>query len=290
MGRFMSLLKKEWRQTLPMTALMVAAGLLVVVLRFSPGITEFFHVTVQQDGVNKIEFIADGFAPTYRLFLALLVPVLFLWLPGWAAWQGYHGFRQEWSSSQSHLLMSLPVTGWQLVAAKLAVAWSGILLYGGIAGAALIPLAKSVGLDGAADLSLSAAELARWGAAYTHMGITLLACALIVSMGIVLISQWSWIVGRAVGRWEWAASLAALVSGFWLMLRAGIWGGRLLGGRLPEFTLLKLPPSPAETAAGELEILLPAVAGNSGAVIGVAAAVILIYAASSLLMEHVVEV
>lgn len=203
-------------------------------------------------------------------------------LPVWALWRVVHGMRQDYATPHAHLLLSLPVPGWQLASAKLLVAWAELAVYGAAVGAGLLLLARAAGLPSPPP-TLSPDELRVVEQALLRTGVTLgLLAALLGAPAWLILTQSAWCVGRLFPRGQGLVSVLAFLSGGWLLLRAGTLAPAVLGW-LPRVDLLWFPE------VWDAEIRLAAVAVHPAPLVGVVGGALALFALGAWLLEHVVE-
>lgn len=208
MRPFWQLLRKEIRQSLPDMGFVAAA----VLLNYG------FLLTRDQAALQ-----------TNQLFLFLeLAPAAFI-LP-WLCWRSVAVWRRDWNSHHAYLLLSLPVSGWVIAAAKLLV----ITLE-----AALAFILMTAGFHASwvklADIHLTPSgygSLIAW-----ILGSTLMATILLLT--VLLLLQCAYVASRLVARLRWLVFAATVVTGWWGALRLGGLLSPLLGWlpRLPIVTM-----------------------------------------------------
>lgn len=148
------------------------------------------------------------------LVASLFMPFLFASLVAVGA--GFFQLSTEWRTNTIYLLLSLPMRGWKVLAAKLVALIA--LLVGTLAwmgGSFSLILLRSMwealfgeqGTDGFSATLLNMAGNSVW--------IYLLAVTL-----LVLLAQFAFLCGQLIARFRWVAVLAAFFAGLWLIFRA----------------------------------------------------------------------
>lgn len=229
-------------------------------------------------------FLASRIGRWHDGAVIALAQVPFWTLPPWALWRAFHGLRQDYATPHAHLLLSLPVPGWQLASAKLLVIWAEVVVYGVAAGAALLALLRQLGLPGLPP-GLHPTQLALVQGALFRSAAALVLLALLVGAPAWLaVAQAAWVVGRAS---PWAQGLVsgiAFFAGVWLLLRAGIAAPAVLGW-LPHLPLLPYVDF-AHLGGGQWAVEPRLLAIHPAPLVGAAAAALALFAGSARLLER----
>ena len=170
---YLTLVRKELRQTLPTTAafaLALAAWLAFVYSRIP-------HLRFPEMAVG-LAMIAAGY------------------LPFWLAWRAFAGLRDEWHGGQIHLLLALPVPRWYLTGAKALVTVVEVAGQGLLVAAGMILVARAAGMWEPVVSALrlvDTADLVRAGGLF-------LAMALLYAVTVVVLVQSAYLAGRVATR------------------------------------------------------------------------------------------
>lgn len=206
-------------------------------------------------------------------------------LPLWALWRMVHGLRQDYATPHAHLLLSLPVPGWQLASAKLFVVWMELTLYALVIGAACVFLARGASFD---ELSgLPPALMHATERALSRSGLSTVLIGFFSIPVLLTLVQLAWVVGRLFPRGRGLITILAFLSGGWLLLRAAALAPTVLGW-LPHVPLFILPDITVH-GQGVSSAVLVAVALHPAPFLGVGVAALACFAVTAWLLEHQLE-
>jgi len=169
--------------------------------------------------------------------IALYIAPLSGILPLWALWTSVQLYRQEWRENTSYLMLSLPVRAWKITSAKLAALLTGVLALCLLSGAGLWLLMVRTGL--LAELfgrNLFALVPLEWLVRVSLLAFGGMLAGLVV---LALFTQLAYVFSRLFTRFRGLVMLWTWALSFWLLIRVGDLGSRLLGF-LPDFRLRML--------------------------------------------------
>ena len=211
-----------------------------------------------------------------------------LWtLPPWALWRMFHGLRNDLDTPHAYLLLSLPVPGWQLASAKVLVVWAELAMYAAAAAVGLASVFKAAGVPGLPP-GLSAGQVQLFEQTLVYAMVLLL--LLLLGFGApawLVLAQAAWSAGHAVRRARGLVMAMAFLAGLWLLLRAAIAGGAVLGA-LPGWALLPYPDV-VRYPGGSWAVEPKWLAIHPGPLIGVAVAAVAGFFASARWIEHALD-
>ncbi|MBO9597236.1 MAG: hypothetical protein J7559_05375 [Cohnella sp.] len=189
---FRKLFLKEARAALPLYVVFCAAILLLHLL--------FLY---KKDDWNP------DYIPAFTLFL----PYLFAGML--AVGLGYYQLHSEWRSNSVYLMLSLPVRGWKVLAAKLAATLALLAATSlWIAGSFAATLLPSQWRELNADEQVADAFPALFNLAAHLMWMY----AFFVALFIVVV-QFAYLCGQLVARFKWLVVFAAFFAVLWLIMR-----------------------------------------------------------------------
>lgn len=206
-------------------------------------------------------------------------------LPLWAVWRMVHGLRRDYATPHAHLLLSLPVPGWQLAGAKLLVVWMELTLYALAIVTGCVLLARGILFE---DLSgLPPGLMEATVRALLRDGLSAGLIAFLAIPVFLALVQLAWVVGRLFPRGQGLVTVLAFLSGGWLLLRAATLAPAVLGW-LPHWTLFIFPDI---TVYGDRppSVMLAAVALHPAPFMGIAVAALACFAVTAWLLEHQLE-
>ncbi|SFT23801.1 hypothetical protein [Paenibacillus sp. BC26] len=189
---FRNLFRKELKSVWPLYGVFSAAVLLM----------DFFLL-----------FKRNQWDPSILTMLSLLLPYIFI--ATITIGVGYYQLHAEWRSNSIYLLLSLPVRGWKVLAAKLAAMITlliGVMLW----------------IGASFSLTLLIAEWDKWRTDYDILrfspelaNLLLHSFWLYVSITIfaVVVVQFAFLCGQLVARLKWLVVLIAFVTALWVTLR-----------------------------------------------------------------------
>ncbi len=253
MSRFFRLLRKDLessRWPLGILSALIIGFMLLVLFKLPP------------IGVSDWEMVA----------LALALPLMFL--PLWLIWQSFQTLRAEWREDTVYTLLVLPLPGWQVMLSKLAGIWVEytVLMAVTIGGALLIfgNLLRSL---------FSVLPSLSW---LVRNGLLLFIISLAMLASVVIFVQLAFVVSKMIGRLQGLVAIWTLILSGWLVDKVGI---------LLEPAFRWVPSLPLHKVF-QLQELRPdvVVEWNLGPEIGVWLGVLALFALTSYLFEHYIEV
>lgn len=189
---FRKLFLKEFRVALPLYGVFCAAVLLLHLLFL---------------------YKKDDWNPEYVPALTLFLPYLFA--GALAVGMGYYQLYSEWRSNSVYLLLSLPVRGWKVLAAKLAASLAllvatSVWIAGSFA-ATLLPShwQEFNEYDQAVDAFPALFNLAAHSLWMYLFFVTL----------FIIVVQFAFLCGQLVTRFKWLVVFAAFFAALWLIMR-----------------------------------------------------------------------
>ncbi|MFC4104145.1 hypothetical protein [Paenibacillus xanthanilyticus] len=161
-----------------------------------------------------VKFKGEAWGDDAMLVISIFMPFLFASML--VVGVGFFQLGTEWRTNTIYLLMSLPMRGWKVLAAKLAalllllvgtLAWMGVSF-------SLI-LLRNLWEALFSDQAFGEISATLLNMAGNSSWIYLLAIAL-----LVLLAQFAFLCGQLVARFRWVVVLAAFFGGLWLIFRA----------------------------------------------------------------------
>ncbi len=189
---FRKLFLKEVRASLPLYVVFCAAVLLLHLL--------FLYKKDDWD---------QNLIPAFTL----LLPYLFA--GALAVGMGYYQLHSEWRSNSVYLLLSLPVRGWKVLAAKLSASLALLVATSAwIAGSFAATLLPSQWRELNADDQAVDAFPTLFSLAANSLWMYLFFVAL-----FIIVVQFAFLCGQLVARFKWLVVFASFFAALWLILR-----------------------------------------------------------------------
>ncbi|KRE97704.1 hypothetical protein ASG89_29300 [Paenibacillus sp. Soil766] len=147
------------------------------------------------------------------MVLTLIVPYLFL--VALAIGTGYYQLHVEWRTNSIYLLLSLPIRGWKVLAAKLAAVLSLLIATSIGIGASFTILVLRVMWE---EVSTSE-DWSELGPSLISLVLNLYWICLLVMLFLLIVVQFTFLCGQLVAKFKWLVMLSAFFGIIWLILR-----------------------------------------------------------------------
>lgn len=208
-------------------------------------------------------------------------------LPFWAVGRMAYRLRRDYATPHAHLLLSLPVPGWQLAGAKLLVLWLEVTLYALAIVVGCVVVAQGIDF---ADLMapLPPGLMEATVRALLRDGLIAGVIAFLAIPVLLTLVQLAWVVGRMFPRGHGLVTALAFLGGGWLLLRAGTLASVVLGW-LPHWNLFIIPDITVHRE-GTASVVMAAVAVHPAPFLGIGLAALASFLMAAWLLEHQLEV
>jgi hypothetical protein len=147
------------------------------------------------------------------MVLTLVLPYLFL--VALAVGTGYYQLHVEWRTNSIYLLLSLPIRGWKVLAAKLAAAVSLLIATSIVIAASFASLLLRVVWD---EVSTSE-DWSEIGPSLVNIVLNFYWICLFAILFLLIVVQFTYLCGQLVAKFKWIVMLSAFFGIIWLVLR-----------------------------------------------------------------------
>ncbi|KRE58395.1 hypothetical protein [Paenibacillus sp. Soil750] len=171
----------------------------------------FFTVGVVALHVIVLYKSAD-FQMDATMVLALIIPYLFL--VALAIGTGYYQLHVEWRTNSIYLLLSLPIRGWKVLAAKLAAVLSLLIATSIVIAASFASLLLRVMWE---EVSTSE-DWSELGPSLMSLVLNLYWICLFVMLFLLIVVQFTFLCGQLVAKFKWFVMVSAFFGIIWLSL------------------------------------------------------------------------